>query len=58
VAQKFENTWLARYPLPSFCLQDNGGEFIGREFQLMLQQNNIKDKPTTIKNPMANAICE
>ena len=24
----------------------------------MLQQNNIKDKPTTIKNPMANAICE
>jgi len=58
VAQKFENTWLARYPSPSFCLHDNGGEFIGEQFQSMLQRNNIKDKPTTIKNPTANAICE
>jgi Fructose-1-phosphate kinase and related fructose-6-phosphate kinase (PfkB) len=57
-AQKFENIWLARYPSPSYCLHDNGGEFTGEQFQLMLQRNNIKDKPTTIKNPTANAICE
>ena len=58
VAMKFENTWIARYPKPSRCIHDNGGEFIGEEFQKMLIKHNIKDVPTTVKNPQANAICE
>jgi hypothetical protein len=44
VTQKFENTWLARYQMPLFCLHDNRGEFTGKEFQDMLQRNNIKTK--------------
>ena len=58
VASKFENIWLARYPKPNKCIHDNGNEFIGPEFQTMLHKYNIKDAPTTIKNPQANAICE
>eukprot|EP00957_Ditylum_brightwellii_P184548 14055540-Ditylum_brightwellii.AAC.1 len=33
VAQRFENSWLARYPRPVKCIHDNGGEFIGGAFQ-------------------------
>ena len=40
------------------CIHDNGGEFTGHEFQTLLQQQGISDKPTTVKNPQANAICE
>jgi transposase InsO family protein len=39
-------------------LPDNGGEFIGWEFIQMLRLHQIKDVPTTVKNPQANAICE
>ena len=39
-------------------MHDNGGEFIGWEFQTLLQKSNIRDKPTTSYNPQANSICE
>ncbi len=58
IANKFENTWIARYPCPLRCIHDNGGEFIGEPFQRMLRRHNIIDVPTTIKNPQSNAICE
>jgi len=58
VANLFENNWLARYPRPECCIHDNGGEFTGWPFQLVLQQTQIKDVPTTVKNPQSNAICE
>mgnify|MGYP000532751135 CR=1 FL=1 len=54
----FENLWLARYPRPLRCVHDNGGEFIGADFQRVLEINGVKDVPTTIKNPQSNAICE
>jgi Reverse transcriptase (RNA-dependent DNA polymerase)./Integrase core domain. len=57
VSIKFQNTWLARYPRPTKCIHDNGGEF-GPEFQQMLRINGIQSVPTTIKNPQSNAICE
>jgi len=57
VSMKFQNTWLARYPRPTKCIHDNGGEFVGPEFQQMLQINGIQSVPTTIKNPQNNAIC-
>jgi hypothetical protein len=51
-AQKSKSTWLSRYPNPSFCLHDNGGEFLGQVFPLMLQCNNIKNTTTTtLKKP-------
>ncbi len=58
IGAKFEQQWLSRYPRPARCIHDNGGEFTGEHFQLRLQTNGIKDMPTTIKNPQANAICE
>mmetsp|Transcript_27581 Transcript_27581/g.40549 ORF Transcript_27581/g.40549 Transcript_27581/m.40549 type:complete len:847 (+) Transcript_27581:174-2714(+) len=58
VAQKFEDCWLARYPRPNRCVHDNGGEFIGAEFQLKLEQHGITDAPTTSRNPQGNSICE
>jgi transposase InsO family protein len=58
VGMIFENTWLARYPRPIRCIHDNGGEFIGADFQRILEINGIQDVPTTVKNPQSNAICE
>jgi len=58
VARKFEECWLNRYPRPNKCIHDNGGEFIGWEFQNKLTQCGIEDKPTTSRNPQANAVCE
>jgi len=58
IAMLFENEWLARYPRPECCIHDNGGEFTGWAFQRILQLNQIKDVPTTVKNPQSNAICE
>ncbi len=58
VANAFEDSWLSRYPFPSRCLHDNDNEFLGPEFFQMLQKNNIKSIPTTIKNPQANTIVE
>ena len=37
VAQQFSNVWLARYPWPERCIHDNGGEFVGHEFQQLLE---------------------
>jgi len=58
IARKYAQVWLTRYPWPARCIHDNGGEFIGPEFQLLLEGCRIKDVPTTSKNPQANAICE
>ena len=58
VALQFENTWLARYPLPQHCVYDQGGEFIGWPFQQVLMRHNIAGHPTTAKNPRANSVCE
>ena len=40
------------------CIHNNGPEFMGAPFMRMLEVNSIKDVPTTVKNPQANAICE
>ena len=59
VQNKFEQSWISRYPWPEHCVHDNGGEFTGLEFQQLLSGwCNIKDIATTSCNPQANAICE
>ena len=58
VARKFAQLWLARYPWPERCVHDNGGEFVGPAFSMLMQRCGIKDVNTTAKNPTANSICE
>lgn len=58
IAQQFQNLWLCRYPRPLWCIHDNGGEFIGWEFQRLLYKAKIEDAPITSKNPQGNATCE
>ena len=58
VGLQFENLWLSRYPRPLRCIHDPGPEFIGWGFQRVLTRANIRDAPTTVRNPQANAICE
>jgi transposase InsO family protein len=57
-ALQFENTWLAQYPRPDLVIHDQGKDFVGFHFQQMLQRNGVSSRPTTVKNPQANAICE
>ena len=57
-ANALDTQWLCRYPLPAFCIHDNGTEFTGKEFQELLQSYGIISKPTTVKNPQANSIVE
>ena len=51
----FENNWLARYPRPSRCIHDNGGEFTGAAFLHMLHVNGIKDVTTDRKSTRLNS---
>jgi hypothetical protein len=39
-------------------IHDQGGEFLGHEFQERLRVHNLISKSTTTKNPQANAVCE
>ena len=56
VVEVFEDGWLSRYPSLIRCIHDNGNEFLGPAFTLMLQKNKIKSVSTTVKNPQSNAI--
>ena len=58
IATKFFLSWISRYPRPARCVHDNGGEFLGIEFQTLLNLLQITSVPTTSRNPQANAICE
>jgi hypothetical protein len=58
VTRKYAQVWLSRYPWPECCVHNNDGEFVGPEFQFLLQGCRIKDAPTSSKNPQANTICE
>ena len=58
IAEQSANCLLSRYPRPLKCIHDNGGEFIGWNFQELLSQYGIKSKPTSVKNPQSNAACK
>ncbi len=58
IRDKFTQSWLCQYPCPVQCLHDNGGEFIGQNFQWLLEIFSIKDVCSTSKKPQSNAICE
>jgi hypothetical protein len=50
--------WLSRYPWPQRCVHNPGGEFVGIEFQTLLQDCCIRDECTSAKNPQSNAVCK
>jgi transposase InsO family protein len=58
VGQQFKNAWLSRYPQPLQCIYDQGTKFTGAHFQATLCRHGIQAKPTTVKNPQANAVVE
>jgi hypothetical protein len=59
ISNLIEQTWLSRYPWPEYITYDNGPEFKA-EFGDLLRQEypNIKAKPSSKRNPQANAILE
>ena len=58
LATQFDINWLCHYPRPTKVGHDNGNEFIGEEFQELLVSYDISSKPTTVKNPTAQALVE
>ena len=58
VAHAFEACWLSLFPKPEVCGSDNGGEFIGPEFQEVLYNWALLHACTTARNPAGNGIVE
>ena len=56
MARLVNKIWLCRYPRCRYVIYDNGSEF-KLHFETLCDSS-IQRKPTTIKNPKANAICE
>jgi hypothetical protein len=49
--------WFIRYPCCQYLIYDNGSEF-KLHFRALCTTYGVKHKPTSIKNPQANAILE
>lgn len=58
LARKFDAQWLCWYPRPKAVVFNNGGEFVGREFQELLCSYRVERKPTMVLNPQSNGIKE
>lgn len=58
VAMKYGQAWLSRYPKPVRCVHDQGTEFMGQDFQRMLEVFGIRPVPISVRNPQANSIAE
>jgi hypothetical protein len=50
-------TWFSRYPRCQYIIYDNGSKF-KLHFRALCDSYGIKRKPTSVKNPQANAILE
>ena len=57
IAWLVNKMWLSRYPRCRYIIYNNGSEF-KLNFEYLCTTYGIKHKPTTIKNPQANAILE
>jgi Integrase zinc binding domain len=57
IALLVDQQWFCRYPRPRVAIFDNGPEF-SNEFLELLHSYGVIAKPTTIKNPQANAFVE
>ena len=57
IARLVNKSWFSRYPRCKNVIFDNGSEF-KLYFQDLIESYGLKKKPTTIKNPQANAVLE
>jgi transposase InsO family protein len=57
IAKLVYATWFCRYPRCRNIIYDNGSEF-KLHFQSLCDSFGLKRKPTSVKNPQANAILE
>jgi hypothetical protein len=57
IARLVNKMWLSRYPRCHYIIYNNGSEF-KLNFEYLCETYGIRRKPTTIKNPQANAILE
>jgi hypothetical protein len=57
IVRLVNKTWLSRYPRCCYIIYNNGSEF-KLNFEYLCETYGIKCKPTTVKNPQANAISE
>ena len=57
ISRLFNKQWLSCYPRPLYVIYDNGSEF-KLHFKELCDSYQLKHKPTTVKNPQANAILE
>ena len=58
IATRFGNEWISRYSRPRKVVYDNGGEFIGYNFQELLENYGILAVLTTVKNTRSNSFVE
>ena len=57
ISNLINQSWFCRYPRCRYVIYDNGSEF-KLHFQALCDSFGLKKKPTTIRNPCANAILE
>lgn len=57
ISHLFNKVWLSRYPRPRYVVCDNGSEF-KLHLKELCREYSMKRRPTTSKNPQANAILE
>ena len=57
VSQLFNKQCLSRYPRPKYIIYDQGSEF-KLHFEALCESYNVKRKPTSVRNPQANAVLE
>ena len=57
ISQLFNKTWLSRYPRCRYVTFDNGSEF-KLHFVALCRTYGLEVKPTSVKNPQANAVLE
>jgi hypothetical protein len=57
ISNLVHKTWFSRYPRCWYIIYNNGSKF-KLHFQSLCNTYRIKHKPTSIKNPQANAILE
>jgi hypothetical protein len=50
-------TWFSRYPHSQYIIYNNGSAF-KLQFETLCDSYGLKHKPTSVKNPQANAILE
>ena len=57
VGRLVNTTWFSCYPCSQYSIYDNGSEF-KLHFETLYESYGLKRKPTSVRNPQANAILE